>query len=327
MNRLRAALLVALAWPLAANDTMVTLGAGGLVPVKSTAIAMESEDLQISIRQISIRYVFRNKMNRDIDAVVAFPLPALDGGDLDNEPMRLPSKDPVNFVDFKLSVAGKPVRPSVEIRASFDGKDITDDLRALGLPLAVADKTFDAALKRLPADKRNQLEKDSWIECSGEPSHCGAYWTSHIRYYWTQHFPAGAAVTVQHSYRPVVGGSYIVRGDSGASSVKPYCGGETALAQIAQQQKRQPATSPADTVLNENTIQYILTTANNWSGPIGNFRLTITAEGPDDIVLTCMPGLKRVSPTRYELTQANFRPEKELELLILTRPNPNRNER
>jgi hypothetical protein len=53
-----------------------------------------------------------------VDAVVAFPLPALDGGDLDNEPMRLPSTDPGNSVDFKLSVKGRPVQPSVEVRVS-----------------------------------------------------------------------------------------------------------------------------------------------------------------------------------------------------------------
>ena len=50
MTYLRLAALVAAAAPLFANDTLVTLGAGGLVPLKSAGIAMESEDLQISTR-------------------------------------------------------------------------------------------------------------------------------------------------------------------------------------------------------------------------------------------------------------------------------------
>jgi len=30
-----------------------------------------------------------------------------------------------------------------------------------------------------------------------------------------------------------------------------------------------------------------------------------------------MPGLKRVAPTRYELVRSNFRPDRELQLLVL----------
>ena len=38
---------------------------------------------------------------------------------------------------------------------------------------------------------------------------------------------------------------------------------------------------------------------------------------PDDMVVTCMPGLKRVAPARYELARSNFRPDRELDVLIL----------
>jgi hypothetical protein len=79
-----------------------------------------------------VRYVFRNNTGHDIDATVAFPLPEVNGGDLENVPMQLPSKDPVNFVDFKISVDGRPVQPSVEVGASFKKKDITDRLAGLG---------------------------------------------------------------------------------------------------------------------------------------------------------------------------------------------------
>ncbi len=316
------AALVALTTPLFANDTLVTLGAGGLVPLKSAEIAMESEDLQISTRQITVRYVFRNKTNHDIDATVAFPLPPLNGGDLENEPMRLPSKDPLNFMDFKVSVDGKEVRPEAQVRATFENQDITQRLIALGLPVSVADKRFDAALAKLPRARQNQIEKDNWIECyDGQPRQCGAYWTTEIQYHWRQHFPAGATVAVEHTYRPVVGGAYIVASMSGASSVKAYCGGPDALGQVAALKKRHPAKSRDDIVLWERRVQYILTTANNWSGPIGDFKLTVVTENPEDILLTCMPGLKPVAPSRYEFTQPNFHPDKELNLLILTARN------
>ncbi|MDD3371796.1 MAG: DUF4424 family protein, partial [Alphaproteobacteria bacterium] len=75
------AFFLTLVWAnsVSANDTMVSLGAGGLVPRESPDVSMESEDLDISVREIKIRYVFRNHSSRDIDATVAFPLPPLDG--------------------------------------------------------------------------------------------------------------------------------------------------------------------------------------------------------------------------------------------------------
>src|SRR5437879_375004 len=82
-----------------ANDTLVTLGAGGLVPLKSTSVVMESEDLQISASEIRVQYKFRNDSDRDVRAMVGFPLPELDGGDVENSPMHLPSRDSKNFVD------------------------------------------------------------------------------------------------------------------------------------------------------------------------------------------------------------------------------------
>jgi len=124
-------------------------------------------------------------------------------------------------------------------------------------------------------------------------------------------------VEVQHQYRPVVGGSYLTAADDGASRIKPYCGGPEIVPQILAVKKRHPVKNPDEPALYEKQIQYILTTANNWSGPIADFKLTVIADSPDDIVLTCLLGLKRLGPTRYELVRNNFRPVRDLDLLIL----------
>jgi Domain of unknown function (DUF4424) len=73
-------------------------------------------------------------------------------------------------------------------------------------------------------------------------------------------------------------------------------------------------------VLWENEIQYILTTANNWSGPIRNFHLVVSTESPEDILMSCT-ALRRTAPTRYEMSRTNFRPDRELDLMILTGKN------
>jgi len=322
-----AALAFAIALPAAGNDTMVTLGAGGLVPSKSSEIVMESENLQISIHEIMVSYVFRNTSDHDVDAVVAFPLPDLDGGVVENEPIRLPSKDPANFVSLNVIVEGQTVEPSVEIRAFKNGQDITTRLGSLGLPLSVLDPKIGPAFAALPQEQQRKLERDELIVT--EDIHLNGrkpetihwpFWDTRIRYFWRQRFPASGTIHVVHTYRPVVGGGYVTESMNGPSNAGLYCVGPQALSQIKELKARVPK-NRSEVALLESAIQYILTTGNNWRGPIRDFHLTVVADHADDIVLTCMSGLERVSPTKYELTRTNFHPESELELLIL---QPNR---
>jgi hypothetical protein len=211
-------------------------------------------------------------------------------------------------------VNGAAVKADVESRAFVDGRDITARVQTAGLPASVVAAT--KALTGLNPARRAALEKQELIEC--DSAGCFPVWESRIQYYWKQHFPPGATVVVQHSYRPVVGGSYIVGSMNGKSNIGPFCGGAEGLAAISQYKKRHPVKNDGETVLWENHISYILTTANNWSGPIRNFRLSVVTESAEDLLFTCTPGLKRASPTRYQMERANFHPDKELDLLILT---------
>jgi hypothetical protein len=310
--------VIAIAGPAAANDTLMTLGAGGLVPVQSTQIAMEREDLQISVHQITVHYIFRNKSDKDVDATVAFPLPDLVGSDFTMVPMELPSKASANFVNFEVLVAGKPVKPQMEIRAfDFHDVDITDRLRAVGLPVLVNDPQLNAKAHRVPPKLLAPFEKADLVLSDNGGHDYWPGWTTRVKFYWTQHFPANATVEVLHKYRPVVGGAYIYATDTGESRVEPYCGGPVALAEIERVKKKYPVRKEGQPSLFERRIKYILTTANNWSGPIGDFRLTVMADGPDDLVLTCTKGLKKQTGTRYELEAKNFKPEQDLDVLIL----------
>ncbi len=312
------------------NDTFATLGAGGLVPLKTAQVVMESEDLQISSHQIVVRYVFRNITNRDVDAVVTFPLPDLSGGDVYNEPMTLPSASQLNFVDFTVTADGIQISPSVESRALLNGRDITGRLQAANLPVSVLLEPLNAGLLKLSPAERKRLETEELIvpgdfnpplRSAGEHGWWAA-WTMRVKFYWTQHFPAQQNVELAQTYRPVVGGSYVPANDSGRSSAKRYCGGPGALREIAQLKQRRPAKSEHDISLWERTFKYILTTANNWSGPVRQFHLTVLSDTPEDLALTCMPGLKKSGDKRYELSHSNWRPAKNLGLMILQTNKP-----
>ena len=309
-----------------ANDTAVTLGAGGLVPIKTTAIVMEDEDLSISVREITVHYVFRNTSNKDIDAIIAFPLPDLNGGEVFNTPINLPDETELNFVRFSVSSAGVPIPVKVDARAFLDKADITARLDAAGLPVNVLLEPLNAALLRVPLETRQQLEKEQLIipeegfnpplRSSGKTG-WWATWTMRVQFYWEQRFPANSSVELTQTYRPIVGGSYIALDDPGETSIKPYCGTASTIRDIANVKKSHSVTTEFQPALFERRIDYVLTTGNNWDGAIRHFRVAVSTDNPDDIVLTCAEGFKRIGPTRYELVRSNFRPKDDLKLLIL----------
>ncbi len=318
------------------NDTLATLAAGGLVPVKSTEIALESEDLDLSLHQVRVRYTFRNASDHDIEAVVAFPLPEIDGVGVFYVPMVLPLSRSINFMDFRVeqlwpspgsgSASWKrtPVATETEVRAFLEDKDITDELSRLGLPVSVLDPRMDSAISALPPQTREALLKNETIgmeETTGpDKTKRQMYypgWSTRVQFYWKQRFPSHAVTVLEQTYVPVVGGGYIVKNGSETKDLAPFCVTPHQRENIEEQVARSPATYDGSPVLLEREIKYILTTANNWSGPIEEFRLSIRTDSPTEIVLTCTPGLAQVSPSEYRLMRSNFRPDRELDLLII----------
>jgi Domain of unknown function (DUF4424) len=310
--------------PVHANDTFATLGAGGLIPTKTNQIAMESEDLNISVHEITIHYVFRNTTDKDVDLLLAFPLPDLSGRVVYNSPLNLPNEARPNFVEFSATANRKPIATAMEVRAFHGDTDITARLKSIGLSGTVLLTPLNRELLKVRGVERKRLELQELI-IPGEfnPGLPGignqgwwATWTMRVKFSWKQHFPANRTVELVQSYRPVVGGSYIVAGDDGKWSIERYCGTPPILKRIAEIQKRHPVPND-DVALWERTIDYILTTAKNWQGPIGSFHLVVTTDSADDTLATCMPDLRQVNPTRYEFHATDFVPSQELKLLIL----------
>jgi len=302
-----------------ANDTMVTLGAGGLVPKKSYDISIESEYLRISIHDILIIYTLRNTTSRDIDAVVAFPLPEIDGRMIRNEPVFLPNdRDKINFVNFKVMDGGKRIPVKTEIRAFHEGTDVTNLIKSLGLSGTVLLEHLNAELKKLSPASIEKLKTQGLILPAeiNAPEEKGwqANWTMQAHFFWHQHFPAEKTIKLTQTYNPIVGGGYLHKNDDGASNIKSFCGNNAALNQI---QILKNIDLSKELILYEKNIRYILTTAQNWKGAIGNFRLSIQADDPEDIVLTCFPDLKKVAPTIYEANLKDFVPSQDLNILIL----------
>ncbi len=340
-------LLLGVCVSLWANDTLSTLAAGGLVPIKSTDIVLQSEELDISLPQVRVRYTFHNQSDHDIEPTVAFPLPEVDGADLFHVPTLIPFSDPANFVNFKVeqlwAAPGsgnaawdrKPISTEIELRAFHQDKDITETLRRLGLPLSVLDSRMDTSISALkPETKKEVLLKDEIIgfdETAGADGKTRRLyypgWSNRIQFYWKQRFPANAITVLEQTYMPVVGGGYIVKTQDPAirgetADLGPFCIQPHQQQSIAELLSGMPEDGSAG--LLEREIKYILTTANHWSGPIREFRLTIHTDSPRDVVLTCMTGFTQSSPTEYRLTHTNSRPSSELDVMIVQRIEKNR---
>lgn len=308
-----------------ADDSTAALKAGGLAFTKAPDIRMASEDLRISPQAVRIRYEFANNSGKDIESVVAFPLPDLDTQEFYVSPLGSTTKDPVNFVGFHASADGKPIAVQVEQRAIYKGKDVTALLKSAGVPVNVVIDENWKKLDALAADKKKVLERAGLTDSDG-PEQEHPKWTVRTRFYWTQRFPAHKTVVIEHSYQPVTGQAFFTPTDADAKPgsgddywKKKYCMDAGTVAKLKQMGiaagKRH---SDNGNALEAYSTDFILKTANNWKGGIGKFHLTIDKLKPDNVLSLCWAGdLKKTGPTTFEFNAANFHPAQDLAFVVI----------
>lgn len=306
-----------------ANDSSAEKAAGGLVLRQNRDIDMVSEDLFVSTERIRVRYVFRNRAPRARRVTVAFPMPDRDlSYEMDGE-VSYPG-------DFQTMVAGRPVGMNVERKAILGGVDRSAELVRLGVPVAppAGERAIFLAdaIARLPAAAQQRLARLGLIDAASlaDPAHqILPMWTVRETWYWDQVFPAGRDLRVEHRYRPGVGGTAGVplasldyrTGENGRQQRAEFCVDAeflAALDRMSRRAERDQANYPT-----EQRIRYILSTGGNWRAPIGDFRLVVDKGRPDAIVSFCGQGVRRISPTQFEVRHRNWRPDRDLAVLIV----------
>lgn len=319
--------LLLLASAALANDSTAELAAGGLVLKTTADIEMKSEDLFISQDEVRVAYRFANKSDQDVTTLVAFPMPDLDINGYDDM-ISIPTEDPQNILGFTITVDGVPVAPKVEQRAISQGLDRSAYLTALGVPLAAQTKAANDAIDALPQAKKDELVQqglaviDEFDQGQGMEKHWRATWTVKTTFYWTQTFPAGREIAVLHRYKPSVGmsagsmvGSSFAKGTPElADYQRRYCMDADFLAAADKAAK---AAGTEGSPFTEARIGYVLKTGGNWSGPIGDFHLTLDKGAADNLISLCFDGLTKTGPTRFEAHKTDFWPTADLDMLIL----------
>ena len=315
--------VLALAGAASANDGVAERAAGGLVFTGTDEIDMLSEDLYVSRDEIRVRYRFRNRTPRDVRVTVAFPLP-------DHELREDFYGDTAYPRDFRTTVDGRAIALQTEFRAVWEGADHTELLAGLGVPIMYDGGNIDTivgALSALPEAERRRLLELGLVEefdLPEEGRRLTPLWTVRETWYREQLFPAGREVVVEHRYRPGAGGTHST-GLAGPGRLESaynremidrYCIDEDFLAAVDR-----IAARDGPEYFGESYVSYILTTGAGWASPIGEFRLVVDKGRPENLVSFCGEGVRRVSPTRFELRRRNWRPDRDLHVLIM-QPRP-----
>lgn len=307
--------------PISANDSTASLDAGGLRLTLNPDIRVESEDLYLSRAQVRVVYRFHNTSARDISTLVAFPLPVMEIGEGGN--YALHGQDPINVMDFQVTADGQRIEPSVEVKATRFGVDVTAVLKRHDIPLTMLPGSGKAdalneRLNNLPAEARNELDRyglidwNSMFGANNKPL-ANTHWNTHVTFYWFQTFPAGRTIEVTHRYRPVPRQFFFSDDDlASAENQKVYCI-DSAFARSARTRIQQASQH----VLAGYELKYVLTTAGNWMGPIQKFRMTVEKSSPDTLVSLCGTGIRRASQTSYVLSQENYSPGADLQVLFV----------
>ncbi len=320
---LAALALTSLAWvaPAFGDDSSAALKAGGIVFTKSTPVRMAAEDLYVSPTAVRIRFAFHNPASRDVDTIVAFPLPDISTFEFWNSPIGTVTDDPKNFVGFNAVVDGKAVPFTVEQRAFVGKRDVTAIIAATGAPINPVAGDGYVKLAALAKDKKQALVAAGLAQDDGDA--IIPQWTVRTRFWWRQRFPAGKTVVIAHSYQPITGQSFL----SAAYQKRAdkyngidYCFDAPAWARLEAMSGTSKDT--AGYMIAYQTA-YILKTAGNWQGPIGHFHLTLDKLRPDNVISLCWDGaLKKTGPTTFEFSKDNFAPRRDLNLIVLEKARP-----
>ncbi len=331
-----AAALVVSAWASGAlaNDSSAELKQGGLVLVRNPGVEMRAEDLYISPSAVRVRYRFMNTTGRDQTVLVAFPMPDITIEGIDDL-ISIPTQDPENILGFHTRVNGKPVAARVEQKVLSKGVDRTALLKSLGVPLAPHLQATADVLERLPKTVQTRLlklglaEPNDYDAGKGEEHHLQPTWTLKTTYYWQQVFPAGRELNVEHDYTPSVGETSGTSLEADWFKTSPdykrveraYCVDQDFMSAVA---KAKAAVGPDHQAFFEKRIEYVLSSGANWKSPIADFRLVVDKADPGALVSFCETGVKKIGPTQFEVRKTNFRPTRDLSILILV-PAPKGN--
>lgn len=135
-----------------------------------------------------------------------------------------------------------------------------------------------------------------------------------VTHHWVQTFPAGKTLSVKHEYIPATGGEsqLYFREEDRQAKVRQYCIEPDFARWIDKTNQPEKGV-----VLAPRFVDYILTTGANWKGPIGQFRLTLQKDSPENKLSFCGTGVKKIDSRTFVMEKTDFTPEQDLHVMFV----------
>lgn len=320
--------------PAYANDSSSAIGIGGLELTRSEAVSMDSEDLYLSLEKIVVKYRFTNNSAQDVETLVSFPLPSLPGGVAG----YLGDQDYPDWKGFPFQtlVDGKPVTYSRIVKVEANGKEVSARLKELGWQADYwtnvdRDEMFTKIQNLSKAEKEAYVKEGLLKIREKDTNYTDPNWQVTTYITRKQVFPAGKSIKVEHSYAPLTGGSVggMLEKDNRSESYfqeyrSAFCIDNSFIAGFDKRRNAKTKNVESEETSQyyvENWLDYILKSGANWKGPIKDFRLVVDKGAADNLVSFCMDGVKKISPTQFEIRKRNFEPTKDINILIVRWPS------
>ena len=260
-----------------ANDTEVSIAAGGIQMAKDLRISMEKERLTIGKDKVIVEYEFLNQTASDIAAEVGFPVKHIcfEG-----------ECGPPVFSAFRVWIEGVEVIYAMRAIAILNNHDYTSLLQGMGVDVASYghwhfmknDNGPNYDVTRLSESDREKLIELGLID----KTDYSPQWNVEEIYHWNQRFPSKQTVHVRHEYHPASGYKAYMHPE--LSQANPDLCMDPGLDKklLADNQvfratrKFGPNNDESiDDYVQAYWVDYILTTANNWRTPIKDFTLIV----------------------------------------------------
>lgn len=305
-----------------ADDSAASTAAGGIQLRKEVRISMQKERLLISPDKVAVDFWFLNETDKSITTEVAFPVP----------PYTFYWDDPAGirgFADFKLWVEGAPLSYKTEVHAILHGYDYYGLLHKMGIDAAtfgMYDWKKDPPdgspqISKLSPEERGRLIKLGLLDNSDDAF---PEWTVKKLYYWQQMFPAQKTIHIRHEYKPVIGYEYIHLQDF-PTELPHACVDsnlQKALSADADAYLNKTPRGEARNFFNVSWVDYVLTTANTWKTPIGDFQVVIekpeARNGEHVYTSLCWDGpIRRLDERHILLQKKNFVPKQEITVYFI----------
>lgn len=291
-----------------ADDSIALVAVGGIEFKRTNDIRMTYEQLNISQDTIEINFKFLNTSNRDIQTTVAFPKPRYSYNPGFSESMA--NNKPLG--SFSTEVDGQDAKVTIDRRALSGNKDITNQLRNIGLTDKQIFETFAMC-----------------TEADGEVSFCGITkkqeaelkniesWEVAETAYWEQVFPARKEISVSHKYSPLTG-RYYFYGNNSKDEIDlkrsdDVCVDEATTNAMKNKIRSHISKGAKYVMVDVAEVEYVLWTGRNWGGTIDIFKLHLIKRSPDQVVSLCFSGkAKRLNETTIEFSQKDYIPPDKL---------------